>query len=178
MRALRFHHAGPIDPGPTSPPGTPEHPGSAPAPAGRLNLLLSCGTWQDDPWVDRLPRMLEPMGVQALRAQTGREATRVIDRSPVHVAVVDLALPMHDDPAEQAGVQLLDLLRRLRQPPPTVVIKRARSARDDRRELAAALRAGAFAVIDRPHDTTDLERMLEILRRIVQRHYQGRWPAT
>ncbi|MCC7390439.1 MAG: response regulator [Phycisphaerales bacterium] len=148
----------------------------------RLNLLLSYAGWQHESWADRLPRLLEPMGVTSLRAGTGREATLVIDSFPIHMAVVDLSLPLDANPdpagAPEAGPKLLEILRRLDQPPPTVVIKRARSHREDCREINAALRAGAFAVIDRPHTQTDLERLLEVLRRCLTRYYQGRWPGT
>lgn len=163
----------------------PAHPGSGPQPepAGRLNLLLSYAGWEDESWVDRLPRLLEPIGVQSLRAGTGRQASEVIARYPIHIAVVDLGLPLDmgqqapGSPAEEGGPRLLELLRRLDQPPPTVVVKRARSHRDDCREIAAALRSGAFAVIDRPHGPNDLEVMLEVLRRCLLRFYRGRWPG-
>jgi len=35
----------------------------------------------------------------------------------------------------------------------------------------------AFAVIDRPRDVTDLEVMLEVLRRCLHRFYRGQWPG-
>lgn len=162
---------------------SPQQPGSAlPSDRGgdsRLNLLLSCAHWNPQNWADRLPTLLEPMGVRSFRAASGVEATRVLQQTNVHIAVVDLALPM--DPAagatEEGGSGLLELLARLASPPPTVVIKRARSTRDDRRELAAALRTGAFAVIDRPRDASDVELLLEVLRRCLLRHYAGRWPS-
>jgi len=158
-------------------------------PGGRLNLLLSYAGWDHESWVDRLPRLLEPMGVVALRAGTGREASDVIQHNPIHIAVVDLGLPL-DEPAakspaaaelpemEEGGSRLLEILSRLAQPPPTVVVKRGRTHRDDCREIGAALRAGAFAVIDRPHNLTDLEMMLGVLRRCMDRFYKSRWPGT
>ncbi|MDX9911052.1 MAG: hypothetical protein RBS39_04395 [Phycisphaerales bacterium] len=130
------------------------------------------------------------MGVTAFRARSGREARDVINATRVHIAVVDLGLPLEapltPEPtptpeqadAEEAGPRLLELLRRLDAPPPTVVVKRARSHRDDRREIASALRAGAFAVVDRPSAARDLELMLEVLRRCMIRHYRGLWPGT
>ena len=183
MLPVRFHP----DPDPTARiPGGPDAPmPSDPAdasalPGGRLNLLLSYAGWQPDSWADRLPRLLEPMGVRSHRAATAREATRVIETIPIHVAIVDLGLPLDDrcQASDEAGPRLLDLLARTSTHPPTVIIKRQRTARDDRRELAAALRAGAFAVIDRPADTRDLESMLDVLRRILTRHYRGRWPGS
>jgi len=136
--------------------------------------------------VDRLPRLLEPMGVVALRAGTGREATEVIQHNPIHIAVVDLGLPLdqpgavehHEGEVEEGGSRLLEILSRLSQPPPTVVVKRGRTHRDDCREIAAALRAGAFAVIDRPRAMSDLEVMLQVLRRCMDRFYKSRWPGT
>lgn len=168
---------------PVGGPGTtPPDGGSAGAVGGgghnRLNLLLSTGAWQPDPWVQRLPRMLDPMGVRSHVAASARSAERVIQTNPIHIAIVDLALPLEDQttPDDEAGVQLLELLARMPVPPPTVVIKRRRSVRDDRREIAAALRAGAFAVVDRPNAQTELESLLEVLRRCLARYYAGRWP--
>ena len=170
----------PGDSAPT-PAGGEAGPGAAVGGGGRLNLLLSFGGWQPESWVDRLPRLLEPMGIRSVRAATGREATEVIRRvNPIHIAVVDLSLPLdgsNADPSEEGGSRLLDLLARLDQPPPTVVVKRSRGHRDDSREIAAALRAGAFAVIDRPREPSDVEILLEVLRRCLSRHYRGRWPG-
>lgn len=173
MRSVRY-----TPDAPQPPASGPGETCPAPADPGRLNLLLSYAGWRDESWADRLPRMLEPMGVRSHRAASAREATRVIESTPVHIAVVDLGLPLDAVGSEEAGPRILELLARTTLRPPTVVIKRARTARDDRRELNAALRAGAFAVIDRPHDTHELERMLDVLRKILTRHYRGCWPGT
>jgi CheY-like chemotaxis protein len=153
----------------------------APNPSNRLNLLLSYAGWSPESWADRLPLLLEPLGIRALRACSGREASQVISHSPVHIAVVDLGLPLDDQPgpqhAEEGGPRLLELLSRLRTPPPVVVVKTARTRREESREIAAALRLGAFAVVDRPRDSADLELMLEVLRRCLCRVYKGRWPG-
>jgi len=149
--------------------------------ACRLNLLLSYAGWDDESWADRLPLLLMPMGVQAIRAASGREAADVIKAHPVHIAVVDLGLPLDasrrgDSP--EGGVRLLEVLRRLKQPPPTIVVKRFRGRRDDQRQLAGALRMGAFAVVDRPQDGRGLELMLDVFRRVLHRHYQNQWPSS
>jgi hypothetical protein len=156
---------------------------------GRLNLLLSHAGWRAESWVDALPRMLEPMGVQSHRALTGCEARRVIQTTQIHIAVVDLALPLeqagsasgggcHEPDLEEGGPRLLEILSRLDQPPPTVVVKRARSSRDDARDINAALRLGAFAVVDRPRHQSDVDLLLEVLRRALVRYYKGRWPGV
>lgn len=158
-------------------PGTEgEHP--------RLNLLLSYAGWQPDPVINCLPPLLEPMGIRSLRAATGREASSVMQSTRVHIAVVDLGLPL-DTPRAQAapeleegGPRLLELLSRLSKPPPVVAVKRSRSMRDDSRDIAAALRLGAFAIVDRPRDPHDLNVMLDVLRRILARFHRGCWPGV
>jgi hypothetical protein len=122
--------------------------------------------------------LLRPMGVESIRARTARQAEEVIRTSPIHIAVVDLGLPL-DVPgdhaaAEEAGCRVLDLLRRLPAPPPTVVVRSTRASREAARDLAAALRFNAFAVVDRT--SADVELMLKILQRCLERFYQGRWP--
>lgn len=77
---------------------------------------------------------------------------------------------------EAGGGRILDVLSRLREPPPTVVIKSPRSSMDERRELARALHVGAFAVVDRA--AADLELMLQVLQRCLSRFYLGRWPGS
>lgn len=158
--------------------------GSGGGAGGRLNLLLSYAGWNQDSWVDRLPRLLEPMGVTSVRAACGREASEVIRRTPIHIAVVDLGLPLEpeaeptDPQLAEGGPRLLELLSRMSEPVPVVAVKRGRTHRDDARDIAAALRLGAFAVMDRPRDVNDLNVMLEVLRRCMARHYAGRWPGS
>lgn len=146
---------------------------------GRLNLLVSCASWRADTWADALPRLLEPMGVSAVRARSARQAEQLIRHQPVHIAVVDLGLPLNDaqaDEAEEAGVRVLDLLFRLDAPPPTVVVRSSRTTRESSRDLTAALKCGAFAVVDRQAAT--LELMLSVMQRCLHRFYAGRWPVA
>ncbi|MEZ6235102.1 MAG: hypothetical protein R3B68_13020 [Phycisphaerales bacterium] len=161
--------AGPRTPAPTA----PEH---------RLNLLLSYAGWRPEAWVDQIPPLLGPMGVVAHRATSGAEASQVIRSTPIHIAVVDLGLPLECSASgpsgDDGGLRLLELFRRLESAPPTVIVKRMRTHRDEAREIAAALRCGAFAVIDRPSTPADLEIMLDVLRRCLTRFYKGRWPGS
>jgi CheY-like chemotaxis protein len=160
--------------------GNPGCPGGT----TRLNLRLSYAGWQPDPWVERLPRLLEPMGIASHLAQTGKEASDLIKTTPIHVAVVDLGLPLDEregpdsDEFTEGGPRLLELLQRLEVPPPVVAIKRTRTHRDDSRDINAALRMGAFAILDRPQTTADLNLVLDVLRRCLERHYHGKWPGS
>ncbi len=152
----------------------------------RLKLLLSSSDWHDETWADLLPRLLEPMGISTLRVHSGRQASAILAREPVHIAVVDLALPLEDTHADapasrqaptnpEGGHRLLQLLARCETPPPTVVVKRRKSMREDAREIARALSGGAFAVLERP---VNLEIVLDTLRRALARHYDDRWPSN
>jgi len=143
----------------------------------RLNLLLSYSGWQTNP-VEQLPRLLAPMGIQSYLVTSGDEATDLIRHIPIHIAVVDLGIPLNkaadEQPGEPGGPRILQMLRRLEQPPPTVVIRPPQpTVRESARTLQEALREGAFAVLDRP---LRMETMLETMRRVLRRHYADNWP--
>jgi CheY-like chemotaxis protein len=149
----------------------------------RLNLLLSVPRWREGTAVDHLPPLLSPMGINTLRAASGEEAADLIRTVRVHIAVVDLTVPLQracretEMPAasSEGGSRILQLLRRMDQPPPVVVVRPAQPAqKESARSLTEALREGAFAVLDQP---VALEAMLEVMRRILRRHYAGLWPA-
>lgn len=212
---------------------TPPHAPQPPEHAGqgsdhRLTLLLSWADWRPSTWMNTLPPLLEPLGISSVWARSAREAERVIRTRIVHIAIVDLGVPLdgrcghggggvdglgratgnrrdqsnasvphwlspidpseiplhhpipshpqddHDPSREHAGTRILDLLRRLETPPPTVILKDPHYSRDEARHLRAALHHDAFAVLDRAG--ADAEQMLKVLMRVMQRFYQGRWP--
>ncbi|MCA9291628.1 MAG: hypothetical protein KDA25_10915 [Phycisphaerales bacterium] len=155
----------------------PDLPAAASEGPHRLNLLLSYGGWREEPAVSQLPRLLEPMGIRSVEARTGEQAASIIRELPVHIAVVDLALPLGGTRTTSAGgVRTLQLLRRLECPPPVIVIRPVEpSPRAHARGLSDALREGAFSVLDYP---MRLETMLEVFRRILKRHYADLWPAS
>ncbi|MBM4109996.1 MAG: hypothetical protein FJ254_01380 [Phycisphaerae bacterium] len=168
---LRFYST---DSGSMSPrdPVCSKHDGSR----TNLNLLLSYGGWRDDTFADLLPRLLEPQGIRCLRARSLRESDVLVRKVRVHIAVVDIGLPVDDGAGEPAGVRVLQILRRLDAPPPTVVVRPPQpSMRDYGRSLRNALHDGAFAVLER---SCSLETFLDTLRRVVQRHYAGYWPHS
>jgi len=147
-------------------------------PGHRLNLLLSSPAWRTDSWADRLPQLLEPMGVSSVRAASAREAERVMRQVSVHLAVVDLTVPLDGqagENVEEGGTRILELLSRLESPPPTVVIQAPRTSRDSQRSMTAALRCGAFAVVD--HSAADLELLLGVMQRCLSKFYQNQWPG-
>lgn len=154
------------------------------ASARRLNLLLTYGGWRENAFADQLPLILDRVGIRCFRAQSGDEASEVIRRELVHIAVIDLSIPMHPVSRAQAaggrsvpaGPRVLQLLKRLDHPPPTIVVRpRQVDPAESARNLAEALREGAFTVLD---DPVPVESMLQVLERVVRRHYRDHWPAA
>jgi DNA-binding response OmpR family regulator len=146
----------------------------------RLNLLLTEHRQQaPEHWARQLPRLLASHGIEPYTVSTGREAFDLAERVPIHAALIDLATPLGErrqQPEEAfGGLSLLELLRRMPDQPPVVVINsRAYSERQLQRLLNEALRRGAFSVIDRPRD---LEALLAAIQRMIDRRYHGHWPA-
>jgi len=142
----------------------------------RLNLLLTCGSWRKDSSIRQLPHLLGPFGIRSLTANNGEEAVKMIEESDIHIAIVDLAIPLSKGSAHRkpGGERVLQLLRRLQPQPPTIVIRpRQASVRENARSLARSLHEGAFTVVDRP---AVLETLLDALHRVLRRHYSDRWP--
>lgn len=142
-----------------------------------LKLLLTETSWRQPGVESLLPRVLNPLGIKSLYAKDALEAQELLDQETFHVAIVDLDLPLNKTSSQKAGGdRILQLLRRLKMPPPTVVVRRNPGARRaDGRELSNLLREGAFAVLDRP---VDLEMMLQVLRRVLHRYYKDAWPCS
>ena len=145
-------------------------------PSKRLNLLLTCGSWRQDSPILQLPRLLDPFGIRSLTAKNGVEAVQMIETSAIHIAIVDLAIPLEEGSIDKrpGGERVLQLLRRLDPRPPTIVIRpRQTSARENARSLARSLHEGAFTVVDRP---AMIETLLDALQRVLKKHYANRWP--
>lgn len=153
-------------------------PGACGGADSRLNLLLARGRGTGDRAAfERIPALLEPLGVRSIATESGEDAADLIRHQPVHVAVIDWSVPLRsgDATAGPAGSRLLQLLRRLDPAPPAIVIRpRQAVSRERVRGLHDCLREGAFAVLDQP---LDRELLLEVLRRVLMRHYAGHWPG-
>ena len=135
----------------------------------------------DDTWIGQFQRLLAPQGVEAHIAHTGEEAIGLAESNAIHAAVIDLSLPVGEkNPSTvgsaQGGLVLLQLLKRLPQRPPVVVLRGpAESRRHAERLLHEALRLGAFSVMDKP---VRVDRLLATFRRLVDRQYRGHWPTA
>lgn len=157
-----------------------DQPEPRPTPAaagGRLRLLLTVSGRDANGWAEQLPSLLAPAGVESVIARSVEEATRLLQRRPVDVAVVDLTLPMRSPAeggggAEEAGLRMLTLLQRLERRPPVILVARPASSAERARSLSEALTAGVFCVVERP---VNREILLEALRRAIAR---ARSPAA
>lgn len=138
--------------------------------------MLSYGGWEQENFAEQLPRLLGPMGIDCLRVGTADEATSLLRTCHVHIAVIDVRIPFDRRVDEPVGARVLQLLRRLDAPPPTVVVRpRQATVRGAMRGLSNALREGAYTVMDGP---VEIELMLDVLLRIVRRHYADHWSAA
>ena len=117
-----------------------------------MNVLLTSGGWREDAWATAVPQILGAHGVNVIQARSGIEASNVIRSVTVHIAVVDLALPLDDSSigsSEPAGARVLQLLRRLDAPPPVVVVRPPQpTLREASRGLVDALLDGLTANVD------------------------------
>ncbi len=176
-----------------------------PQSASRFNVLLTQDRQHSaGHWTRQLPRLLEPQGVSAYLARSGREAVDMVNDLEIHAALIDLATPQNAPPrntypeslgsassrqssggtsggksgggGEAQGLWVLEVIRRLPNRPPVVVINsRAIAPKQAQRFLNDALRLGAFSVINRP---SDIEDMLAVIRRLIDRQYEGAWPSN
>ncbi len=159
------------------------------APARRLNLLLSYGGWRDDAFSTHLPPILSPRGIDCLIARSADEVSAFIRAAIVHIAVIDLTIPMYPPNRSRdtdvsarsvaGGARVLQLLRRLEQPPALILVRPPQADPvESARSLREALHEGVFSVVDDPSGPQGMERLLRTLRSCVDRHYAHHWDAA
>ena len=132
----------------------------------RFTVLLAN---EQEGWHDHVRRLLEPQGVQTISARSGREALTVIERQPVHVAVLDTQMP------QLGGLQVVRMMRELhkaepRKAPPAILVANDLTSH----LLREALMMHVFSVLSKP---VDLNVLLDALARVMRRHYESRWPG-
>jgi len=164
-------------------PPQPEPPAAAP----RFNVLLAEHRRPAaQHWTDQMAQLLQPQGVHAFVAHCGQQAIELAGTHTIHAAVIDLATPTTaDDTAASStaanhrgpgGLWVLEIISRMPNRPPVVLVNSsAISTGQVQRILDDALRLGAFSVVNRP---IELNAILAVFQRLVERTYAGAWPAT
>ncbi|QDU70774.1 hypothetical protein Pan265_06100 [Mucisphaera calidilacus] len=152
---------------------------------GRFNVLLAEDPQRADAdWATPLGQLLKPQGFAPLVAESGREALELAEQHPVHAALVDLATPRETDKrptggtssVESGGLWLLEVLHRLPDAPPIVVVNnQPLDAAAFQRYVTQALQLGAFSVVNFP---IRIEALLNVIRRLIDRRYHGQWPQN
>lgn len=128
----------------------------------RLTVLLAN---EQEGWHQTITRLLQPQGVQTLSAHSGREALRLMECTPVHVAVLDQQMP------QLGGLQVIRMMREMNNAPPAILLANDMSST----LLREALGMHVFSVLGKP---VDFNVLLDVLARVLRRHYESRWPGT
>ncbi|MBV8782236.1 MAG: response regulator, partial [Phycisphaerae bacterium] len=82
-------------------------------PSHRLTVLLAN---EQEHWHHTVRTLLEPQGIQTVSARSGREALDLIEKQPIHVAVLDQQMP------QLGGLQVIKLMRELEAAPPSILL--------------------------------------------------------
>ena len=133
-------------------------------PAGdtaRFTVLLP---EEPEGWPRTVRSLLEPQGVQAVSARTGREALELIRSTPIHCAVLDVQMP------QLGGLQVIRLMREIQPAPPAILLTQNLTTH----LLREALGMQVFSVLPKP---VDLNILLDALARVMRRYYESRWPT-
>jgi CheY-like chemotaxis protein len=126
----------------------------------RLTVLLAN---EQEGWHQTVRGLLEPQGVQTVAARSGREALELMERTPVHVAVLDAQMP------QLGGLQVVRMMREMRKPPPAILLAPDLTTH----LLREALGMHVFSVLSKP---VDFNLLLDALARVLRRYHQGQWP--
>ncbi len=126
----------------------------------RLTVLLAN---EQEGWHQTVRGLLEPQGVQTLSARSGREALDLMETQPVHVAVLDQAMP------QLGGLQVVRLMRERKNSPPAILLANQMT----NHLLREALSMQVFTVLGKP---VDFNVLLDALARVLRRYHESRWP--
>jgi len=127
----------------------------------RFTVLLAN---EQEAWHRTIRGLLEPQGVETVVARSGREALELIEKRPIHVAVLDQAMP------QLGGLQVVKLMRALNYAPPAILLANQLT----NNLLHEALAMHIFSVLSKP---VDFNLLLDAMARVVKRHYEGKWPG-
>ena len=128
----------------------------------RLTVLLAN---EQEEWHRTVRGLLEPQGVQTIAAKSGREALRLMESQPVHVAVLDQQMP------QLGGLQVIRLMRDIKNAPPAILLANQLT----HHLMHEALGMHVFTVLAKP---VDFNVMLDALARVLRRYHESKWPGS
>src|SRR3954447_21913093 len=131
-------------------------------PSNRFTVLLAN---EQEEWHRTVRGLLEPQGVQTVVARSGREALNLIEKQPIHVAVLDQQMP------QLGGLQVIKLMREMAKAPPAILLANQLT----NNLLHEALGMHVFTVLTKP---VDLNVLLDALARVLKRYHESRWPVN
>ena len=130
--------------------------------SSRFTVLLAN---EQEGWHQTVRGLLEPQGVQTLSARNGREALRLIEKEPIHVAVLDQQMP------QLGGLQVIRLMREMKSAPAAILLANQLT----NHLLHEALGMHVFTVLAKP---VDFNLLLDALARVLRRYHESRWPGN
>ncbi|HZL36066.1 MAG TPA: response regulator [Tepidisphaeraceae bacterium] len=137
------------------------------APATHSNRFTVLLANEQEGWHQTVRALLEPQGVRTLSARSGQEALRLIEKEPIHAAVLDVQMP------QLGGMQVIRLMREMRPKCPPAAILLAHDLTSQL--LREALGMHVFSVLSKP---VDFNVLLDTLARVLKRHHESRWPES
>jgi len=129
----------------------------------RLTVLLAN---EQESWHRTVCGLLEPQGVRTLSVRSGREVLDVMQRDEVHVAVLDIGMPL------LGGMQVVKMMQQSPKSKNVPAILLADHPNDQL--MHEALQLEVFSVLGKP---VDFNVLLDSLARVVKRHYKDKWPS-
>jgi DNA-binding NtrC family response regulator len=139
-----------------------ERPNMRDQAGNRLTVLLAN---EQESWHQTVRELLAPQGVQTVCAHNGREALRLIQTTPVHVAVLDAQMP------QLGGMQIIRLMREKNAATVAILL----SSHLTNHLLQEALGMQVFSVLSKP---VDFNVLLDSLARVLRRYHENRWPGS
>ncbi len=113
----------------------------------------------DDPVArETLRDIVEPAGYRTLLASSGEEAIDIVQRQPIHLALMDMHMP------RLSGLDTIQMFYQLRGPLPSILI----SGDQDDSLLQRALSAHVFCVLAKP---VNRHSVIYVVHRALEKFY-------